>query len=257
VNTNTSTLSADDLPRLPSAAVFGGGKTDDDGNLEFGVIIQAIASDAHTNLLSTPSIMTLDNQEAEIIVGQNVPLRTGSLSNDSGGNNPFTTIERSDIGVTLKVKPQINDGDSIRLEVSQTAENLTSTVPIGANGASDLVTNKRSITTVIQADDGDIIVLGGLIRDDVIKSETKVPLLGDIPIIGALFRNRTENVVKNNLLVFLKPTILREKASASKLSEEKYQELYDVLLGGELAEKQPKANLQEVFKIRSGDVSGE
>ncbi|MEC9255747.1 MAG: type II secretion system secretin GspD, partial [Pseudomonadota bacterium] len=157
-----------------------GGFKESGGDIDFGVIIQALKSNSSTNLLSTPSIMTLDNQEAEIVVGQNVPFVTGQTAS-STNTNPFTTIDRQDVGVTLKVIPHIHDGEAIRLEVEATAESVSNTT---VAGSADLITNKRSIKTMILSDDGETIVLGGLIRDDVREVVSKVPLLGDIPLLG-------------------------------------------------------------------------
>ncbi|MEC8442751.1 MAG: type II secretion system secretin GspD, partial [Pseudomonadota bacterium] len=173
-----------------------GGFKESGGDIDFGMIIQALKSDSSTNLLSTPSIMTLDNQEAEIVVGQNVPFVTGQTAS-STNSNPFTTIDRQDVGVTLKVIPHIHDGEAIRLEVEATAESVSNTT---VAGSADLITNKRSIKTMILSDNGETIVLGGLIRDDVREVVSKVPLLGDIPLLGWLFRSKSVNQVKSNLM---------------------------------------------------------
>jgi general secretion pathway protein D len=165
--------------------------------------------------------VTLDNEEAEIVVGQNVPFVTGSYSNTGGGTtptNPFQTIERQDVGLTLKIKPQINEGDAIKLDVSQEV----SSVSPSSVGASDIVTNKRSIKTSVMVDDGNVIVLGGLIQDDLKESQQKVPGLGDIPLLGWLFRYRKTTKVKTNLMVFLRPTIIRDKQTALDLTSGKY-----------------------------------
>ncbi|MBL4607593.1 MAG: type II secretion system protein GspD, partial [Pseudomonadales bacterium] len=205
---------------LANGITLGGGKRSGD-NVEFGVLLQALASTANTNILSTPSILTIDNQEAEIIVGQNVPFITGSTtSSSSGTSNPFTTVSREDIGLTLRVVPHIHDGDVLRLEIYQETSDLIAP-PAGIN-ASDITTTKRSIKTVILADDGQTIVLGGLVRDDVIDSVSKVPLLGDVPFFGRLFRSNTQQHSKKNLMVFLRPTILRDEKSATALTHQKY-----------------------------------
>ena len=205
---------------LANGITLGGGKRSGD-SIDFGVLLQAIASTANSNILSTPSIMTIDNQEAEIIVGQNVPFKTGSTSDSSGGtSNPFTTISREDIGLTLRVVPHIHDGNVLRLEIYQETSDLVA--PPAGIDASDITTTKRSIQTVILADDGQTIVLGGLMRDDVIDTVSKVPLLGDIPWVGRLFRSSSQSHSKKNLMVFLRPTILRDDKSASALTHEKY-----------------------------------
>jgi general secretion pathway protein D len=187
----------------------------------YGALIEALKSVASANLLSTPSILTLDNQEAKIVVGQNVPFITGSSTGSSSGtSNPFQTIERQDVGITLKVVPHIGDGGVVRLEVEQ---EVSSVVPSStAIKSADIITNKRSIKTTILADDGQTIVLGGLMQDDKTHSGAKVPILGDIPFLGALFRSTSDNKTKDNLLVFLKPTILHDSASAASMSQQQY-----------------------------------
>ena len=208
-----------DNTTLPDGAIIGIG-TD-----SFGALITALSSNSKSNLLSTPSLLTLDNQEAEILVGQNVPFQTGSYTTDSSGSsNPFTTIEREDIGVTLKVTPHINDGATLRLEVEQEISSIAPSSTLNAQ-AVDLVTNKRSIKSVILADDGQVIVLGGLIQDDVTTTESKVPLLGDIPLIGGLFRSTKDTHVKRNLMVFLRPTVVRDRAGMASLSGKKYSDI--------------------------------
>ena len=205
---------------LANGITLGGGKRNGD-SLEFGAILQALASTANTNILSTPSLMTIDNQEAEIVVGQNVPFITGSSTNSGAGtSNPFTTVSREDIGLTLRVTPHIHDGDVLRLEIYQETSDLIAP-PVGID-ASDITTTKRSIKTVILADDGQTIVLGGLVRDDVIDSVSKVPLMGDLPLLGKLFRSNKQQHAKKNLMVFLRPTILRDDKSATALTHEKY-----------------------------------
>ncbi|KEF31700.1 General secretion pathway protein D [Marinobacter nitratireducens] len=205
---------------------IGAGQRNEDG-ITWGVLLQALSSSAAANLLSTPSIITLDNQESEIIVGQNVPFRTGqSTVTGDGTTNPFTTIERRDIGLTLKVTPTISADGLVRLVVEQTTENVTDSI----DDASDIVTNKREIKTTVLADDGETIVLGGLIRDDYTVNKSKVPLLGDIPFIGRLFSSESETRVKRNLLVFLKPTIMLGKTEAIGTTSDKFNELWEVNL---------------------------
>jgi len=191
------------------------------GEIDFGFLVRAIASDADNNILSTPSIVTLDNEEAEIIVGENVPFVTGqqlSTNND----NPFQTVERQDIGLTLKVKPQINDGNTIKMELEQ---EVSSVNPTAVTGAADITTSKRSIKTTVLVDDGQTLVLGGLIDDQISDVEEKIPLLGDIPVLGRLFRFRTTTKTKQNLMIFLHPVILRDNDSATQLSNSKYNSL--------------------------------
>ena len=209
---------------IPNGATLGLGALDDDG-LSIATIIRALQGDAETNLLSTPSIVTLDNQEAEIIVGQNVPFVTGeSTSSTSDTTNPFRTIERQDVGVSLKVKPQINEGDAITLEIEQEVSNIA-----GSSASTvDIITNKRSIRTTVQLEDGALLILGGLIDETVIDTEQKVPFLGDIPIIGALFRSSRVSKVKQNLLVFIRSTIIKDPDKARLLSLQKYNFIRDL-----------------------------
>lgn len=205
-----------------AAIALGKSGTNSNGDRTFyGALIEALATVTNANLLSTPSIMTLDNQEAKIVVGQNVPFITGSsTSSSSTTTNPFQTIERQDVGITLKVVPHIGEGGVMRLEIEQ---EVSAVLPktAGINSA-DLITSKRSIKTTVLADNGQTIVLGGLIQDDYKKSISKVPLLGDIPLLGYLFRSTSESKTKQNLLVFLQPTLLRDSASAAELSRNQY-----------------------------------
>jgi general secretion pathway protein D len=190
------------------------------GNLR--ALLRAVAKDGNSNVLSTPSLVTMDNEEAEIIVGQNVPFVTGQYSSTTSTvDQPFQTIQRQDVGIILKVKPQINEGDAVRLDIKQEV----SSVIEGASSASDLVTSKRSIATKVIVDDGQVLVLGGLIEDKLRESVTKVPFLGDIPLLGNLFKDRTLASDKINLMVFLKPTILRDREDGNLVSRAKYTHL--------------------------------
>ncbi|HED19836.1 MAG TPA: type II secretion system protein GspD [Gammaproteobacteria bacterium] len=207
------------LVGLTPGLSFGAGKIGGNG-VNFAAVINALAGDSDVNILSTPSLVTLDNEEAEIVVGQNVPFVTGSFSNTgaaTGSVNPFQTVQRKDVGITLKVKPQINEGNSILLEVTQEVSSLSDSAQ-----AVDLITQKRTIKTKVLVDDNHVVVLGGLIEDRVRQSEQKVPLLGDIPYLGALFRSRSVNRDKVNLMVFLHPVILRDNATADSYSSAKY-----------------------------------
>ena len=188
-------------------------------------LVQAVANENDANILSTPSIMTLDNQEAEILVGSNVPLISGqSTGSSSSTNDPFTTIEREDIGLSLKITPQINSGDAITLDVLQEIETISET---SAN-TNDIVTNKRSIKTKVIVEDDNILVLGGLISDDVQQIVSKVPILGDMPLLGALFRTTTDKVIKKNLMVFIHPVILDSDEVAIELSQKNYNLMQDL-----------------------------
>jgi general secretion pathway protein D len=220
-----------------------GGFQESGGDIDFGVIIQALKSNTATNLLSTPSIMTMDNQEAEIVVGQNVPFVTGQTSS-STNTNPFTTITREDVGVTLKVIPHIHDGQAIRLEVEATAESVSNTT---VAGSADLITNKRSIKTMILSDDRETIVLGGLIRDDVREVVSKVPLLGDIPLLGWLFRSKSTNQVKSNLMVFLRATIVSDAGIAKNLTQDKFNGIWEFTVSEELAADDSNIKMERLF----------
>ena len=184
-------------------------------------LIRALSGDQTTNVLSTPTLMTLDNAEAEIVVGQNVPFVTGQFTNDATTpDNPFQTIERQDVGIVLRVKPQINEGDALTLEIEQEV----SSVDRDTSGA-DLITNKRSITTTVLVDDREVIVLGGLIEDDVRENEQKIPLIGDIPLVGNLFKNTRSDFTKTNLMVFLRPTIVRDPTTSGNLTKQRYEDI--------------------------------
>ena len=191
------------------------------GEIDFGFLVRAIASDADNNILSTPSIVTLDNEEAEIVVGANVPFVTGTQLS-TANDNPFQTIERRDVGLTLKVKPQINDGNTIKMELEQ---EVSSVSPTALTGAADITTSTRQLKTTVLVDDGQTLVLGGLIDDQVNEVVEKVPLLGDIPFLGRLFRFSSTTKTKQNLMIFLHPVILRDADSASDFSNTKYNSL--------------------------------
>ncbi|MFD1950170.1 type II secretion system secretin GspD [Sphingomonas arantia] len=216
----SSLLSA--INPVAAAGVLSNGLT---GNLgignSFNILLQAIGTSSRANLLSTPSVTTLDNEVAQIVVGQNVPFRTGSFATDGNSTNPFTTIERQDVGITLRVIPRILQGNVVRLEVSQEVSSLVGAV----SGAADLITNRRAIQTKVLADNGGTIVLGGLITDDRESSRSQVPVLGDVPVLGNLFKSRTTSRTKRTLFVFLKPTILRDKASADTATDRQYARL--------------------------------
>ena len=199
----------------------------DSMGLSMTVILNALNETANTNILSTPSILTLDNQEAFITVGQQVPFVTGSFTNTGAGGdgaqNPFQTIERENVGITLTVTPHINDGDSVVLDIMQEVSSISKTSVI----ASDVITNERKIQTKILALDGQVVVLGGLIKDDVQDAQQKVPLLGDIPYLGRLFRSDAERVSKQNLMVFIRTTIIRDNEQLVGASAEKYRYIRD------------------------------
>ncbi len=221
VNSILQALATDDPSGLSlnDGVAIGLGETDSNGDLKWGALMQALASSSDVNLLSTPSILTLDNEEASIIVGENVPFVTGQSTNTgSGVSNPFTTIQREDVGLTLKVTPHVAGLSTIRLELEQ--EN--SAVKESSGDAVDIVTTTRKLQSTVLADDGETIALGGLIKDDIRKVVRKVPLLGDIPLLGFLFRTTTNSRQKSNLMVFLRPTILADNDRLVQMSREKY-----------------------------------
>ena len=190
--------------------------------LTIGMVLRALAGDANNNILATPNLLTMDNEEAEIIVGQEVPYLTGSYTSIAGAGatpqSPFQTYQRKDVGLVLRVKPQINEGDAVKLDVTHE----TSSVSSVTTGFADLVTNKRSIKTSVMVDDGQMIVLGGLIDEQLREGVQKVPGLGDIPLLGALFRYNKTQLVKTNHMVFLQPTILRTADQNYSVASEKY-----------------------------------
>ena len=214
---------------IPSGASLALGNIVDSG-ISFVTLIRALSGDSESNLLSTPSIVTLDNQEAEIIVGQNVPFVTGETTSSANSVvNPFRTIEREDIGVSLKVTPQINDGNTITLKIEQEVSNIAGS----SAGAVDIITNKRSIKTTVQLEDEEMLVLGGLIDEALIDSQQKVPFLGDLPVIGVLFRATKTTSVKRNLVVFIRATVIKDPDKARLLSFKKYNYMRDLQLRGD------------------------
>jgi general secretion pathway protein D len=210
------------LPAISGNALLGFGDIAQDNSFNYLAVVNALASDANSNLLSTPTLVTLDNEEAEIVIGSNVPFVTGSFTPDVGTGastaNPFQTISREDVGLTLRIKPQINEGDAMRLDIEQEVSSIAPSVA----GASDIVTDKRSIKTNVMVDDGQVVVLGGLIEESIGEDVQKVPLLGDIPVLGNLFKSRSADVTKTNLMVFIHPVILRDSAVTSSYTNSKY-----------------------------------
>jgi len=195
--------------------------------LNLGALLRALETKTDANVLSTPNILTMDNEEAEIIVGQNVPFVTGQNVTQGGTANPFQTIQRQDVGLTLRVTPQISEGDTIRLKIFQ---EVSSVEPSSQNVAttSDIVTNKRSIKTTVLANDGNIVVLGGLMRDDSSTSIQRVPCIGSIPVIGEPFKFTETSHKKTNLMVFLRPHIIRSRHDIDVITGEKYRGIEDV-----------------------------
>ncbi len=183
---------------------------------DWGAIVQAVSSDTNSNILATPSITTLDNEEAYFIVGQEVPIITGSATGNNN-SNPFQTVERQEVGIKLKVTPQVNDGSAVQLTIEQEVSSVS-----GATGV-DIAINKREIKTTVMVDNGATVILGGLIDEDVQESVQKVPLLGDLPLIGHLFKSTSNTRRKRNLMVFLRPTIIRDGKAMNALSAKKYR----------------------------------
>ncbi len=232
-----------------SSLILGDYKESADGSRKlYGAMIQALKETTKSNLLSTPSILTMDNEEAYIVVGENVPFVTGSVTTAGGTANPYTSIERKDVGITLKVIPHIGEGGSVRLEVEQEV----SDVKASKGQAQDLVTSKRAIKTAILAEHGQIIVLGGLISDNTAYSRQSVPGLGAIPGLGRLFRSDGKSNTKRNLLIFIHPTIVGDAKEVRALSQQRYSQLYSLQLAldqdGNFA-KLPE-NIEDVYQQR-------
>ena len=208
------------------------GVGDNNGSQRFAIIVSALAGDSETNVLSTPTVVTMDNEEATLFVGQNVPIQTGSYSTTATtgiNNNAFNTTERRDVGLKLKVKPQINEGNAVRLKIIQNVENVVA----NANSTNPTF-QKREIETSVLVEDGQILVLGGLIGDQLDQSQQKVPLLGDIPYLGELFRYRSGSKTKKNLMVFLHPIILRDGLQGTLATSDKYNYIRDQELAAQL-----------------------
>jgi general secretion pathway protein D len=218
---------------IGAGITLGLGRISDSG-ISFASIITALQGDADTNIISTPSIITTDNEEATLNVGQEVPFVTGSFSNTGGSAggavNPFQTIQREQIGVKLTITPQINEGNAMLLKISQEISNIAQSAQ-----AVDLITNQRIIETTVIVDDGEILVLGGLLEDVLRESEQRVPFLGRIPILGNLFRSRKTDKVKTNLLVFIRAKILRNSAQMSIETNAKYNSIQQILQGNQEA----------------------
>ncbi|WP_063664483.1 type II secretion system secretin GspD [Aliivibrio fischeri] len=183
---------------------------------DWAALVTAVSTDSNSNILSSPSITVMDNGEASFIVGEEVPVLTGSTSG-SNNENPFQTVDRKEVGIKLKVVPQINEGDSVRLDIEQEVSNV-----LGANGAVDVRFAKRQLNTSVMVQDGQMLVLGGLIDERALESESKVPFLGDIPVLGYLFKSTSTQVEKKNLMVFIKPTIIRNGMTADGITQRKY-----------------------------------
>jgi general secretion pathway protein D len=221
----------DSITSFPRGLTLGVGQLVDNG-VSWAALIRALNGIANTNIIATPSIVTLDNEEAEIKIAQEVPFITGQFTTDTTGggvDNPFQTVTREEVGNILKITPQINEGDSVALKISQEASSLAASAQ--QVSSTDLITNKRVITTKVLVEDGGIIVLGGLISDEVRESKQQVPFLGSIPLLGELFKTRDISKVKTNLMVFIRPRILRDGVDAMIETNAKYNYIRDQQLG--------------------------
>ena len=206
---------------LPSPGMNAGLAIKHNGQYVLGALANLLQTSGDGNVLSTPNLLTLDNEEAKILIGENVPFVSGSYSSSGGGSNvnPFTTVERKDVGLTLRVKPQINENGTVKMVIYQETSSVKAGTETAANGPS---TTKRSIESTVLVEDGSIIVIGGLLQDQYTGSQQKVPFLGDLPGIGALFRSDTRVRSKTNLMVFLRPVVVRDAAESSQLSMDRY-----------------------------------
>ena len=237
----SSVLAQDDTSSIDSIAALGNvyqagagaslavARLDSQG-ISFAAMLRLLATSTSVNLLSTPSVMALNNEQTILTVGQNIPINTGSFTTSGdGSNNPFRTTERKDVGITLDVTPHINEGNQMRLKVVQIVETIE---PEASASLGDILTNKREITATILADDGQTIVLGGLIQDDIETIQRKVPVLGSIPIAGRLFRSDTDTHRKRNLIVLLRPTIMRDASGVAQVTKRKYEGVFETELKG-------------------------
>lgn len=228
-------------------------KLDPDG-IAFGAIISALATDTRANLLSTPSVLTVDNEEATNLAGQEIPFRTGSFTTTTdGASNPFQTINRQNVGVELTVKPHIHENLSMRLELKLEVGNVVNSVEaanigIGSSGFADIVTNNRSLETTILADDRQIILLGGLIQDDFRDVGRRVPLLSRVPVLGRAFRSKRETLTKRHLLMFLRPTVLLSGDEASQMAYGRYDGVYRLY---DASEAPIPPQVREIFDSRN------
>ncbi|MFS2054912.1 type II secretion system secretin GspD, partial [Variovorax sp. CT11-76] len=193
------------------------------GHYVLGAIANFFASDNDTNVLSTPNLLTLDNEEAKIVIGQNVPFPTGSYSNPTtGGLNPFTTVERKDVGLTLRVRPTINENGTVKMSIFQ---EISTVLPGSLTDPNGPTTNKRSLESSVLVEDGGLVMLGGLLSDNYGNKIEKVPLAGDIPVVGNLFKNETRSREKNNLMMFLRPVVMRDAASTEAFAFDRYDQI--------------------------------
>jgi len=241
--------SVESLASLNQGINLGFIDTDSNGNVQLGVLLSALASNTNNNILSTPSVVTLNHKEAKLTVGQEVPFVTGQYTNtgnNNGAASPFQTIQREDVGITLTVTPHINDGDQIVMDISQEVSSIAQT----SQNAVDLITNKRTLNTSVMVPNNEILVLGGLIDENVQETISKVPVLGDIPVIRNLFRHKKKTKVKRNLMVFLRPVILRDNATQESLTGKAYDNIRQLQLKANARDNDKQ--VQPLLKARPG-----
>jgi general secretion pathway protein D len=215
-----------------------------------GFLARFLQENGAGNILSTPNLLTLDNEEAKIVIGQNVPFVTGQFTNTGSNNgavNPFQTIERKDVGLTLRVKPQISENGTIKMTIYQ---EVSSVAPASVNSSTGLITNKRSIESTVLVDDGKIVVLGGLLQDEFASNQDKVPGLGDVPVLGSLFRSESRSRRKTNLMVFLRPVVLRDARDTANLALDRYEQMRAV-------QRDLQPTQSSVLQINQSPVLGE
>jgi general secretion pathway protein D len=232
---------------VPSTGINIGLVRNINGAYVLGALARFLESNADGNILSTPNLLTLDNEEARIVIGQNVPFVTGQFTNTGASNgsvNPFQTIERKDVGLTLRVKPQISENGTVKMQIFQEVSSVQAS---SINSATGLITNKRSIESNVLVDDGAVVVLGGLLQDEYSGSQEKVPVLGDVPVLGGLFRSEARSRKKTNLMVFLRPVVVRDAAQSDELSLDRYD-----LMRLKQEGAQPQSSV--VVPINSGPV---
>jgi len=232
---NILSLAAGGGTVVPSTGLNLGLANNTNGVYVLGFLARALETNGDGNVLSTPNLLTLDNEEAKIIIGQNVPFVTGQFTNTgstTGTVNPFQTIERKDVGLTLKVKPQISENGTVKLSIFQ---EVSSVAASSLNSSTGLITNKRSIESNVLVQDGQIVVLGGLLQDEYSGNVDQVPGLGDLPIIGNLFKTQNRGRKKTNLMVFLRPVVVRDARQTETLAQDRYEMMRSIQQGAQPA----------------------
>jgi len=243
---NLSTTAATSLLNIQGLAI-GVGKIKNDGE-SFAAILNLVSQDANSNILSTPSVMTMDNETSSIVVGQEIPVTTGETLS-ANNSNPFRSVNRQEVGVKLEVKPQINEGNAVKMEINQEVSSIFG--PITPN-STDLITNTRKIQTTVMVETGETIILGGLIDDDVQESVKKVPILGNIPLVGRLFQSTSTSRTKRNLIVFLRPTIVRDSDEIRSISNRKYN-YFEALQNIQIEEGKITPDISQMKEIMQKD----